>query len=112
MENKKEELRRVVVGRLPEPAVTIGYTENQLDLVGKLVADLISLADPAKVTPEIQGRLDALNGLLAHSSVDFDGLAAGHPMEAGKLQKATDLKAYTRPQQERYFLELQKRGLL
>lgn len=98
--DKKQELREVAKEYLPDPIIVIGYLEHQLDLISKLVVDLASLVDSNNITPEIQERLDMLNGLLNHSSVNFNNLAS--PLESYKIPKATDLKAYTRKIQKRY----------
>lgn len=107
--DKKQELRETAKEMLPDPIIIIGYLEHQLDLISKLVTDLASLIDPNNITPEVQKRLDMLNGLLNYSSVNFDNLTS--PLESYKIPKAADLKSYTRKVQKRYLQKQIEEGI-
>jgi predicted translin family RNA/ssDNA-binding protein len=100
---KKEiraELKETAKSQLPEEVITIALLEHYIDLVGTIVKDLSQIVDPAKVTPEMQSKLDMLDGLLEHSSVDFANIE--NPMQAYKIPKAIETKAHTRTVQSRY----------
>jgi predicted translin family RNA/ssDNA-binding protein len=110
MADRKEELRDVVKDLLPEPVIALGYTEHQIDLMAVIIKELAALIDPANITPELQRKLDMLELLIAHSSVDFNNLDS--PLEGYKIPGAVNLKAYTRQVQGKYLKKQLEEGLL
>lgn len=106
---KVQELRSIANNQLQDPVIIIGYLEHQVDLLGKLVLDLAQVVDQTKITPEVAGRLTALNGLMAHSSVDFENIT--DPLQAYKLPTCIGVKSYTRRIQDQYLRAKLREGL-
>jgi hypothetical protein len=100
MEDKKHELRQIAEKSLPEVIVALGFTEHQIDLMGRLILDIVEGLDPASLSPETVERVEMLKQLIYYSSVDFEDLS--NPLQAYKIPKAIEVKEKTRDIQGRY----------
>lgn len=109
-EDRRKELQGIAKDMLPDPIIVIGYLEHQLDLMAKVIEDLTKLVDTSTMTAEEKNRIQALQGLLEHSSIDFEDL--DNPLQSYKLPSAKGLKKRTRDVQRRYLEKQQKEGLL
>lgn len=109
MSDRREELRNIAKDMLPDPIIIIGYLEHQIDLMAKVISDLLPLVDTASLSPDAQTRIEKLNEILTHSSVDFNNINS--PLESYKIPTTVQLKGDTREVQKRYLNTQVKEGI-
>lgn len=91
----------------------LSYIEIYNDLLAQLIMDLSRIVDQTKITPDIQSRLDSLEQILTHSSIDFDDLALNSPYEVYKIPMSIMLKQEMRKIQKPYLdIVLHEEGLI
>lgn len=78
----------------------VSLLEYGIDLVSQTCLDLSRMVDQTKITPEIQGRLDALQLLLQYSSIDFDNI--NDPYNFWKIGLSAQSKQISREIQDLY----------
>jgi hypothetical protein len=108
----EKRLAEVVEKRFNEIGPTpmlLGYMEHQQDLIGQLVLDLVAIADPAKITPDMQKRIEKLNDVMQHSSINFSDLE--NPLESYKIPDLIRIKQQIRLLQIEYLQALVREGV-
>lgn len=104
----RDELQSIAMKALPDPIVTMGYMEHQIDLFGKVVSILAHKAMDS-LTEDEQKLVRMLDDILSHSSVDFNDIS--NPLQAYKIPKAIETKRYTRNVQSQYLQSQIREGL-
>jgi carboxypeptidase C (cathepsin A) len=107
----KTELRETAKTMLEDPMITMAYVEHQMDLVSRLVLDLIDIVDTtAELDPAVKQRVEMLRSITAHSSIDFENLTS--PFQNYKVPKTVEHKEHTRKVSTRYLQAQLREGIL
>ena len=88
------ELWSIVEKKLTERAGSFSkstsYLEYYDDIIAFILKEVISLIDPSKITPEFQAKINILDSILQHASVNLNDIS--NPLEAYKVQGIIELK--------------------
>jgi len=76
------------------------YTEFNIDLLSKLLLDIIPLLDQTKINSETQNRINILQKIMQYSSVDFTNLDS--PTENYKFDGLIQAKEITAEVRQKY----------
>ena len=69
----------------------ISYLEYMVDITSLILRDIISTLPQESITSELQAKLNILNTILEHSSINLDNIL-NNPLESWKIQGIIDLK--------------------
>jgi hypothetical protein len=89
-----EDLWTIVERKLEERAgnfsKSTSYLEYFDDIIATILSELVLCVDQTKITPELQAKINVLNQILQHSSINMSDL--GNPLEGYKLAGIIELK--------------------
>jgi len=69
----------------------ISYLEYMVDITSLILKEVIATLPLESITPELQTKINILNTILEHSSINLDNIL-NNPLESWKIQGIIDLK--------------------
>jgi len=79
----------------------VSYLEYYSDILGLVLKDIITTLPPESITPQLQAKINILNTILEHSSINLDNIL-NNPLESWKIQGIIDLKDINTELREMY----------
>jgi len=87
----------------------VSYLEYFTDIIALILKDVINILPSESISPELQIKINVLNSILEHSSINLDSIL-NNPLELWKIQGIIDLKDINTELREVYMNALMSQG--